>query len=261
MSHFRSASRWLYPLLSLALLLLVWELLARGDGATRYLFPSLGSIGSALASDGFGLARAAGQTLATAILGFALAASFGAGAAILCSLYPLIRDGLLPWLLALQLMPVVVLIPIFQVLLGPGRTTVILIAAIISFFPVFLNTWRGLRSVPSPLVDLFRFHRARPVEELWLLRLPSALPSFLTGLTIAASLALVGAVTAELLSGTVGREGGLGYRILLAYARVDTAGLFAAALWALFLGLAFVGLVRGLGGLLLRRWLPPPSQR
>ena len=104
----------------------------------------------------------------------------------------------------------------------------LLCAWIVAFFPILSNTVTGLRATDRNLVELFRLYRASPWQKLALLRAPAALPYFLTGLKISGGLSLIGAVTAEMVAGSAGRETGLASRILEASFRTETPKMFAA---------------------------------
>jgi len=119
---------------------------------------------------------------------------------------------------------------------------------------VIANTLAGLLSTDPALVDLFQLYRAGPIARLWKLRLPYALPSIVTGLRVAAGLAVIGTVVGEFLVGTLGDAEGLGVKIVGAMKTGHTDKMFAAVLIASLLGLALFAAVNGVGHLLLRRW-------
>ncbi len=161
---------------------------------------------------------------------------------------------LFPWVLVLQMTPLVVLVPLI-VLWMDGFWAVVLITFLISLFPIVANAVQGLLSVDPTALEFFRLHHATRLQELMHLRLPAALPYVLTGAQISASLAIIGAVTGEIFAGSVtGGRGGLGYQVILFRAEGDTAAMLAAGLLACFLGFAFVGCVQVLRWRLLRNW-------
>ena len=127
-------------------------------------------------------------------------------------------------------------------------------AFIVSVFPVIANAINGLLSTDPALVDLFRLYGARRLDALWKLRLPSALPGLFSGLRVAAGLAVIGTVVAELLVGQIGEGAGLGVAITTAakYGRTDR--MFAGVLLTSLLGLALFAGVNLAGHRLLRRW-------
>jgi NitT/TauT family transport system permease protein len=132
----------------------------------------------------------------------------------------------------------------------------VLICALIVFFPVLVNTIVGLRSVPDDLRDLMRSLQASRWQTFSLLEVPAALPIFLGGLRIGATLAVIGAVVGEF----VGADRGLGFMINRARGQYDTALVFVAILALVFMALSLYGLVVLLESRLLS-WRQRPEQR
>jgi NitT/TauT family transport system permease protein len=151
------------------------------------------------------------------------------------------------------MIPVVVLVPIFVIWFHAGLRSITAIAFMISFFPVVASTTLGLVSTDRGLLELFTVLEATKTQEIFRLRLPYALPYFLSGVKIAATLAPIGAISGEFLAGTT--PDSLGY-LLLIY-RSDPGKMpevFAIALVACLLGFVFVGAVRWLSWVLLHQW-------
>jgi NitT/TauT family transport system permease protein len=123
---------------------------------------------------------------------------------------------------------------------------------IVSFFPILSNTAAGLAATPPDLIDLFRLNGAKGWQTLFWLRLPSALPNFLTGLRISGTLALVGAVVAEFVAGSGGFASGLAYRIIEASYRLEIPRMFAALLLLALSGIAIYAALGLLATFLLR---------
>jgi NitT/TauT family transport system permease protein len=133
---------------------------------------------------------------------------------------------------------------------------VVAAAAVVSVFPVIANTLAGLLSVDPNLADLFRLHGATRLATLWKLRLPWALPHLLTGLRIAAGLAVIGAIVGEFVGG-----GGLGVVVLGAMRQQRTDLVFAAIGYASGLGLALFAAVGLVSRLALRHWHASEANR
>jgi ABC-type nitrate/sulfonate/bicarbonate transport system permease component len=172
-------------------------------------------------------------TLREAMAGLAL----GGGAAFLLAVVlahsrPLER-GILPVAIALKVTPIVAIAPLFTIWFGFGMTPKVLIAALVSFFPVLINLITGFRSVNPGALDLMRSLDASPVDVFFRLRLPSALPYLFTALKVSATLALIGALVAEWSNAA----GGLGRVIWLSNSNLDTPTLFAAVLTLALLGI------------------------
>lgn len=201
------------------------------------------------------LIPAAWSTAQGALLGFGAAIVISVLAALVLSLSSAVRATLFPHLMILQMTPIIVVAPILLIWIGPGLASVSVITFLISFFPLVVNTTQGLISTDRNLVDLFRLSRASRLQELLLLRLPSALPYFFTGLRISAILAPIGAVVGDFFAGnSAGGVGGLGFMVVIYSANLDTAALFATAGLCCLLGFALVGCVYFLSWLTLHRW-------
>lgn len=219
----------------------------------RLFFPTPHRILMAFFEQGPVIAQAALNTGGGALAGFAAAilASIFCGA--LLSLSPWIRAGLYPYLMILQLTPVIVLSPILVLWVGAGFKSVAVITFLICVFPLIVNTTQGLLSVDRNLVDLFRIAGATRLQELRRLRLPAALPYFFSGLRIAATLAPIGAVVGDFTAGD-SAGAGLGFLTIIYSANFRYPELFATVLANCLLGFFFTGGVLALGRLFLGPW-------
>lgn len=201
------------------------------------------------------LIKSATKTASYAITGFICAIIVGYGTALLLSSATWVYKSLYPWVLVLQMTPVVVLAPIFAIWLESEGLTTTFITFMIGFFPVAANTTMGLLSTDRNLLDLFRMTNATKAQELFLLRIPYAMPYFLTGMKIAGTLAVIGAITGDIFVGSLsGGVGGLGVMVILYKSQLDTPALFATAGVACVLGFIFVGFVNYLHWLFLHNW-------
>ncbi len=209
--------RWLLPAALALVLLSGWEGLHHLlSPSRRFMLPNLGRLAAAFGEHGAELSRAAGYTAFSALGGFCLATAVAVVASLLLASSNLVRTTLYPYLMILQMVPIIVIAPILILWVGPGTTSVIIVTFLISFFPLVVNTTQGLLSVERTQVDLFRMGRATLAQEMFLLRVPAALPYFFTGLRISAILAPIGALTADYLVGsTSGGRSGLGITALL----------------------------------------------
>lgn len=150
---------------------------------------------------------------------------------------PTLERILSPYLVASQAIPTVAIAPLLVIWFGPGLFSKVLIAALIVFFPVLVNTVVGVNSVPKDLRDLMRSLRASKSQTLRYLEIPAALPVFLGGLRIGATLSVIGAVVGEF----VGADRGLGFLINVGRGQYDTALVFVAIF-------ALIGMALGLYG-------------
>jgi NitT/TauT family transport system permease protein len=192
----------------------------------------------------------------TALLGFLLSALVGTLAAIVLSTSRLLERAFYPYTVFLQTVPIVAIAPLLVLWFGAGTRAVTISAFVVSVFPVIANTLAGIRGVEPPLRDLFRLYGATRLATLTKLELPSALPNLVTGLRVAAGLAVIGAIVGEFVAGFSESGGGLGILVLSSYRQLRTDLLFAAVLFASTLGLGLFGAVNLMGYLLLRPWHP-----
>jgi NitT/TauT family transport system permease protein len=241
------------PILVLALVLLVWDLVVRALAIPPYVLPGPGLVLSTLFSDGGLLWHSLLVTLTTTFEGFLFAAVGGIGLAILFSQSRLIEYSLYPYAVILQVTPIVAIAPLLLIYL-PQPLAVLACAWIVAFFPVLANTTLGLGSVDHNLVALFALYKASRWQVLWNLKLPSALPQMLAGLRIAGGLSLIGAVVAEIAAGSAGAGSGLAYRIAESGYRLNIPRMFAALLLLSAAGVVIFFALSALSHLALRRW-------
>jgi len=248
--------RLLPPLLTGLLLLAAWHALHLAlPPEQRFLLPTLGRILAAATERAPQLLTATGWTALAALGGLALATTTAIAFSLLLASSRLVRAALYPYVMLLQMMPVIIIAPILILWVGPGLPSVILVTFLISFFPMVVNNTQGLLSADQNLVDLFRMGKATPWQQLWLLRVPAALPYFFTGLRIAAVLAPIGALTGDYLVGTTtGGDAGLGITAMIYSTRSEIPALYATAAIACTLGWLFVSTVAATAWLTLHRW-------
>lgn len=245
---------WLPPLCFGMLIIAIWYGLIYAFGISEHILPTPVAILAAIGEKSDQLFPALWRTGWAALLGFIAAVTGGFLIAVALAASSLMKRAIYPWVLALQMVPVIVLIPIFIIWFGPGLPSILAITFLIGFFPIVASTTLGLVSTDRRLRELFTTLGARRWQEIAKLRLPYALPHFLTGVKIAATLAPIGAITGDLLAGTSAGGSGLGYLFLQFRAAYFPAGIYAIALLAALLGFVFVALVQFIYWLLLHRW-------
>ncbi len=221
----------------------------------RFLLPTPGAVLRAFWDHCEALGRATINTTQGALLGFGLAIVVSFGLAILLSLSAHVRTSLYPYLMALQMTPLPVLAPICVIWVGAGLKSVSLLTFVIAFFPLVVNTTQGLISTDRNLVELFALYRASRVQQLLFLRVPAALPYFFTGLRIAATLAPIGAVVADMNAGSsAGDGGGLGFQAVIYSSQAKYPALFATAATTCILGFVLNAGVLALSWFALHHW-------
>ena len=221
----------------------------------QFLLPTPGQILGSWQDHSEVLWRATLNTGIGAVMGFGAATALSVALAILLSASGAIRTALYPYLMILQMTPVIVIAPILVLWVGPGLKSVTIITVLICFFPLVVNTTQGLIATDRNLVELFRMWRATRWQQLVHLRLPAALPYFFTGLRIAAVLAPIGALVGDYTAGSsAGDGGGLGFQAIIYSSQAQYPALFATAAITCVLGFIFTGGVIGLSWLVLHRW-------
>ena len=204
-------------------------------------------------------------TLREAAVGFVLGSALGFGLAVIFAHSRVLERGLMPFVVASQMVPILAIAPMVVIWLGPTAENVgiewapvAVIAAYLTFFPVTINTLRGLLSVPTTAVELMESYAATRREILVKLRVPHALPYIFTALKVSATASIVGTIIGELPSGI---QHGLGGEILN-FSQYYATG--PARLWATNLAAALCGMlafaVVAIAERLIVRWTPSEAQ-
>ncbi|HWO93807.1 MAG TPA: ABC transporter permease [Dehalococcoidia bacterium] len=229
--------RWLVsvalpPVLLAAAAVALWELWVRWTGTAEWLVPAPTSVGERLIEDPRFFAREGLVTLTEALLGLGVGSAAALALAIVMTHSRFLERGLYPLAIGLKVTPVVVWAPLFALWFGFGTTPKVFVAALITFFPMLVNTVVGLRDVDPDAHAFLRSTGASRVEVLWFLRLPYALPYVFAGLRISALLAVIGAVVAE----WSGADDGIGHAIAVANNNLDTPTVFAGIITLAVIG-------------------------
>ncbi|ARP81627.1 ABC transporter permease [Bordetella genomosp. 8] len=233
---------FLYPLISVAVLIAIWHWSIQAFAIPDYLLPPPGAVFGALYggfADGT-LWPHIWATLAESLAGYAI----GCGLAVL--LGALLAESrtferfLYPLLVGLQAMPKVALGPIILVWFGFGMSSKVVLVALVCFFPLFVNTINGIKRTDTELLDACRAFSASRAYLLLHVKLPAAAGDIFSGLQIGVAMALIGAVVGEFLSA----QKGLGYLIASASVSMSLATMFAGVLLLAVIGLAGSMLMR-----------------
>lgn len=222
-----------YPLLFALLVLVGWHVIVTLFEIPVYLLPSPTRIFRVMVSDGDYFISHSVTTLVEAVLGFALAVLAGFLLGTVFALFGFIERMILPYAIASQAVPIVAVAPLFILWLGNSLASKVAMAALICFFPMVVNTSRGLRAVGDQHLALMRVYNATRRQIFWKLRFPSSLPYILSGMRISAALAMIGAIVAEY----AGADRGIGYVIMQATYRLDSVQLFAGIFYSALGGL------------------------
>lgn len=225
------------------------------DNVRKIMLPFPHEIWEALVTEREALWGATRNTFTAAIIGFFFSVTVGYLIAMLLASSILIKQAMYPWVLVLQMTPVVILAPIFAIWLGQGLPSITAVTFMIGFFPVVANTTMGLVSTDKNLLDLFAVCNASKGQEILLLRVPYSMPFFLTGLKIAGTLAPIGAIAGDIFVGSAAAgSAGLGFMTIVFNSQLKIPALFATASVACVLGFVFVGCVNLLHWWALHNW-------
>ena len=178
-------------------------------------------------------------TTLDSLTAFGLATVLGVALAIAVTYSPLIRDTFYPNLVAFQLVPKVALAPLFVVWLGITSESRVAFSAFTCFFPVVISSVVGFSSADPSTLRLCRSLTASDWQSFMLVRFPFALPAIFSGMKVAITMAVIGVIIGEFISA----KAGLGYYILYASSRMDTAAIFAALFVLCMIGVALFGAV------------------
>jgi putative hydroxymethylpyrimidine transport system permease protein len=210
-------------ILLLALFVLAWQGVASLESVDDLTLASPVETWQALRDDWSLLVDNAGVTLVEVVLGLAISLAAGVAFGVAMHLVRPLRDAAYPLLVASQAIPVVVLAPIFVLAFDYGIGPKLAIVALICFFPITVNLLDGLRSTPPELLKLMHSMGASRLRTLRSVELPASLPSLFSGLKVAASVSVIGAVFGE----WAGADEGLGRLVLLGNNQLQTPRVYA----------------------------------
>lgn len=212
------------PFLVLLVIGLAWWVVTWRAWVAPYLVPSPSDVLALMVEQWSFLWHHTWVTSIETVVGFALAVVTGLGAAIAIVYSRTVEKALYPILLFAQVVPKIAIAPLFVVWLGFGMAPKILVAVLIAFFPVVITGVAGLRSVDPEMLELAATMGATKRKTFRKIRFPSSLPHLFSGIKVAATLAVVGAVVGEF----VGANEGLGYVLLIANGTLNGPLLYAA---------------------------------
>jgi len=217
----------------------LWQLVASLGSVDDLTLASPAETARALSDDRDLLFDNTLVTLQEVLLGLAIAVVAGAGSAIAMHLFRPLREAAYPLLVASQAIPIVVLAPLFILAFDYGMGPKLAIVALICFFPITVNVLDGLRAAPAELRTLMRSFGASRVATLRKVELPSALPYLFSGLRVAATVSVIGAVFGE----WAGADKGLGRLVLLGNNQLQTPRVYAGVVILTLMAVALFALV------------------
>jgi NitT/TauT family transport system permease protein len=231
--------RILLPVLLAAAFVVAWEYGVRLSHVSPMLLAPPSAVLSLIEGNAAILSRQALPTIVEALLGFALASTFGIVLGTGLILSQVLHRAFYPYILILQLIPKVALAPLFIVWLGVGPTSRLSFVVFMAFFPVVISTMTGLMSADRNVVRLCESLTASRWQIFCSVRIPYSLPHLFAGLKIAATMTMIGVIVGEFVTA----QEGLGYLIMFATSAAETALVFAAIALLCVIGLALYGSV------------------
>jgi NitT/TauT family transport system permease protein len=226
------------PLVLLAALIALWHLAAVDGIRDPQVLPTPGSVAQALVSQWPLLLYHARVTLGETLLGFTVSLVTGLVLAALIDLSPWLRRAFYPLLVASQTIPIITLAPLLVFWFGVGLTANAVVVTLVCFFPIVVAAADGLRATDPELIRLYRTFGARSLRIFWSVRVPGALPAVFSGIRIAITYSVIGAIFGEY----VGASAGLGFYIEQQQHAFGTNRVIAGILVTALLSLALFGL-------------------
>lgn len=238
------------PVVLICALLLLWEACVRMLHIPLYVLPAPTQVIVALIGDIPTLARHAWVSLAEALLGMGISLALALVLGVLMDAFPTFKRCVYPILVITQTVPMIVLAPIFIIYMGFGLAPKILTVTMMCFFPIAVSFADGMAEVDAGYVNLLRTYGASRLQLYTLAKMPASLPSLLSGLKVAATYSVSGAVVGE----WIASQAGLGYYLLRVKNSYMLDKVFACVLVIILLSLAMNGLIR-----LMQRVLTPQT--
>jgi NitT/TauT family transport system permease protein len=224
-------NKTIYLLLSI-LLLVLWQYFGSTSQTVRLLLSSPLLVFEYFKENHTALLQATQTTLIEAVSGLLIAAVFSFGVMILCFYFPKLMDFVLPIMITSQVIPLIVLAPFFIILLGIGLGSKIAMAALMCFFPIFVNFAQGYKAISQNIHELMHIYNADIRTRMLQVYFPLSMPSIMAGFKISATLAVIGAIVAEF----NGAEIGLGKNLFLAAKRLEPDLMMTSLLLSTLLG-------------------------
>ena len=251
----RVLSDYVVPAATLVGVLVVWEIATHALRVPRFVMPPPSAILAAGWEWRYHFLGHVWVTLYETLGGFALSILVGVPLAILIVYSPALKSALYPLIVLTQSVPKIAIAPVLLLVIGHGEIPKVIVAFLVAFFPVVVDTATGLAATPPELLDLSRAYRASAFKTFLKVRLPMALPFFFAGAKVAITLSVIGAVVGEF----VGSDKGLGYVILSATSYWKTELAFSSMILLSLMAILLFGAV-ALVERLTCPWLAPAGE-
>lgn len=204
MRKFRNISDRLIPTIFILIILIVWQAVVSGGLVERYILPAPLDITDALIKNWSTILMHTGVTFFEGMTGLLVSIVFSFIVAIVMDQFVLFKKAVYPILVISQTVPIIIIAPLLAMWFGFGIAPKIFVVVLVCFFPITVNLIEGLQSVDHELIDLVRSMGGKKIQIFTKIKLPFALPYFFSGLKIAATYSIMGAVIGEWLGGKAG---------------------------------------------------------
>ena len=218
-------------LLFFVTIIIIWEIYSL-SGQIKLFISSPSMIFSYFLNNHMILFKAVLATLYEASMGLLIAVTFSFTIMIICFLIPKVMEFILPLMIISQVIPLITLAPLFILLFGIGFKSKIIMAALICFFPVFINFANGVKIIPKNINELMFVYNASKIDLIRRVYFPLSLPHIISGLKVAATLSAIGAIVAEFNGANVG----LGRNLFIAAKRIEPELMMTSLLLSAILG-------------------------
>jgi NitT/TauT family transport system permease protein len=227
------------PIVFIVLMFIIWEIVVWALKIKPLFLPPPSMVFKKWISFAFILLPHLQITLYETLAGLAAGIILGMGLAILITYSNVLRNTLMPILLLLESVPKMAFAPLVLVWFGYGDLPKILVALLVAFFPIVVDTATGLNAVEPELMDLIRSFKASTLQIYTKVRIPNSLPYFFSALKVASALSVVGALVAEF----VGSKAGIGYILLAAELHIDTSLIIVCIFILALIGIGLYAIV------------------
>lgn len=219
--------------------LLAWQYFGQTNNTVRLLISSPSNIITYFSEEYTSLLEATGVTLLESVLGLLIATLFSFGIMIICFYCPKFLNFIMPIMIGSQVVPLIVLAPFFILLLGIGLSSKVAMAALMSFFPIFVNFGTGVKAIPNEILEFAHINKTNTLRKIKNIYFPLALPNIFAGLKVSATLAVIGAIVAEF----TGAKIGLGKNLFLSAKRLEPELMMSSLLLSTLLGAVMFGVI------------------
>lgn len=223
MKRFRNTGNPIYPSIAFIVFVIIWEFVVKAKDIKEYVLPAPSVILNEFIKSGNILFSHSFTTISETILGFIVGVLLAVLLSLIMSSFRIIRNIFYPFMILSQTIPIIVIAPLITIWFGIGIVSKLIICVLVVFFPVTLNLTEGLNSYDKDLEELLKSMNANKIQIFTKVKLPSALVHFFSGLKLAATYAVMGAVMSE----WTGAQSGLGIFLTRSMKSFKTAAMFA----------------------------------